>query len=578
MNLRGQILLGVLLISALPLILVMQITRTGMTRHFTELDTRRVEDQMRLTRSSLTTQSNNLDQALVSLGTTIAQDNRFRLAIQGDRPDLKAYLVDFAPRHMSLMNLDMLQIQDQQGKIISSGHFRHSFGDVDQALPHQLALVQGGQALVPSRSASGPFLALARFHQISLGGKKYDLIGGLRLDRSHLRDLSSDDDLDVIVAWTRGRISTSDLLSETIAAQTRPEEIPFLLRQNQAIVRQSHWPLIEDGQPGEALLIVTHSRNSLKKSLRAMNIRMGIILALALLASVILAVILANRISRPLHGLSERARTLDFNHLDVRFESTRKDEVGHLTRLLGEMTSRLRTGVNKLRAAEHRATLGEVARQVNHDIRNGITPLRNVMRHLTQVADDDPKNLEPVFQERRETLEEGLSYLENLASHYAKLSPGRDVRLIRLPEVVTQCLAGPSFNERVKLENRLPVNLPPVLADPVSLRRIFDNLLRNALESLPESGGTISVNAFLEEDPVLEEIRIQVEISDNGAGIPPENLDLIFNDFFTTRDEGTGLGLSNVRRLAADCGAHVRVKSEEGTGSIFILSFPVPNP
>jgi len=241
------------------------------------------------------------------------------------------------------------------------------------------------------------------------------------------------------------------------------------------------------------------------------------------------------------------------------------------------MTARLRESVGRLRSAEHRATLGEVARQVNHDIRNGLTPLRNVLRHLGQVAEDEPEQLGTVFSERRETLEEGLTYLEDLATHYARLSPGRSTQPCNLAEVVAAALAGPQVAAGVSLENKVGTNLPAVQADPVSLRRIFDNLIRNALESLPDGKGKVAVNAFVEEDPLLEEMRTVVEVADTGVGIATENLDQIFNDFFTTRDSGTGLGLSNVRRLAADCGATVRVQSEVGHGSTFTLSFPLPH-
>ncbi len=577
MKLRGQILLGVLLITVIPLILVMLITRSGVTSRFTELDTQRVEDQMRLTRLDLAAKGSDLKNMLASLGTNITADNRFRLALLDQSDDLKSYLVDFAPRHMSLMNIDFLQIQKGDGEVISSGHFRHSIGQVDKALPRILSLVQGGQALIPARSAEESFLALARTSNINVGGQTIHVTGGIRLDSSHLRDLSRDDDLDVIVAWDGGLISTSKDLTSALENARNPEEIPFLLHRRQAIVRSSGWPLILDGKPESASIIVTHSQTSLHKALLAMDIRLAIIFALAVAASIFLAIILANRISRPLRELSSRAQDLDFDRLDIRFESNRKDEVGHLSRLLAEMTGRLRSGVLKLRDAEHRATLGEVARQVNHDIRNGITPLRNVMRHMAQVADEEPQNLSTVFQERRGTLEDGLTYLEDLAAHYARLSPDRQARLVKLDTLVTKILHGPSMGDRVKLENRLPVNLPPVEADPVSLRRIFDNLLRNAVESLPDGGGTVAVSAFVEEDPVLEEMRIQVEVSDTGVGIPAENLDKIFNDFFTTREGGTGLGLSNVRRLAADCGARISVKSEPGVGSTFILSFPIPN-
>jgi signal transduction histidine kinase len=308
-----------------------------------------------------------------------------------------------------------------------------------------------------------------------------------------------------------------------------------------------------------------------------MNLRMGAVLLLAIAVSVLLAVFLAGRVSRPLRQLAERTGDLDLDSLDVDFSSSRKDEVGALSRLLGEMTGRLREGVKRLRAAEHRATLGEMARQVNHDIRNGITPLRNVLRHLSEVADESPDRLNEVFRERRETLEGGLVYLEDLATHYARLSPGRSPQNCRLYEVIAEALVDPSFSPAAKLVNTVPANLPPIQADPVSLRRILDNLVRNALESLPDGRGTVTVDAAVGEDPNLEETRILVSVSDSGEGIPPENLETIFTDFFTTREGGTGLGLSNVRRLAADCGANIRVTSEPGHGTTFTLSFPLPD-
>ena len=577
MKLRGQILLGVLLITVIPLTLVMLITRNGVTKRFTDLDTQRVEDQMRLTRQDLSAKGVALKTGLNSLGENIASDNRFRLALLGQSEDLKSYLVDFAPRHMSLMNIDFLLIQSADGRVLSSGHFRHSIGQVDSALPRLLSLVEGGQALIPARSAEDSFLALARTSSIHISGKTINITGGIRLDSSHLRDLSRDDDLDVVVAWNGGLLSTSEELIIELESARRPEEIPFLLRRRQAIVRISEWPLILSGKPESASLIVTHSQASLHKTLLAMDIRLGLILALAMAASIFLAIVLANRISRPLRELSSQAQDLDLDSLDGNFESKRRDEVGHLSRLLGEMTGRLRSGVLKLQDAEHRATLGEVARQVNHDIRNGITPLRNVLRHMAQVADTEPQELSTVFHERRGTLEDGLSYLEDLAAHYARLSPDRQARLIKLDDLVTKIIHGSSLGPDVNLQNRMPANLPPVEADPVSLRRIFGNLLRNAVESLPDGKGTVAISAFVEEDPVIEEMRIQVEVADTGGGIPAENLDLIFNDFFTTRNAGTGLGLSNVRRLAADCGARISVKSEQGVGSTFILSFPIPN-
>jgi len=251
----------------------------------------------------------------------------------------------------------------------------------------------------------------------------------------------------------------------------------------------------------------------------------------------------------------------------VEFRSDRNDEVGRLTRLLGEMTVRLRHGVARLRSAEQKATMGEMARQVNHDIRNGITPLRNVLQHLSQVSEQQPDQLPAVYRERRETLENGLVYLEDLATHYAKLSPGRAAEPCHLDGIIAAVLADPGTGHQARLVNAVPANLPPIMADPISLRRIFDNLVRNALESLPEGKGTVTN---------LGETRILVSVSDTGEGIAPTNLEAVFTDFFTTRKHGTGLGLSNVRRLIGDCGGNIRVQSELGRGTTFTLSFPPP--
>ena len=123
----------------------------------------------------------------------------------------------------------------------------------------------------------------------------------------------------------------------------------------------------------------------------------------------------------------------------------------------------------------------------------------------------------------------------------------------------------------------LPAELPPVLADPTGLRRIFENLVRNATEAMPD-GGRLEVRAALGSGNELDEAEVVVTVADSGVGIDPENLDRIFNDFFTTKDEGTGLGLSNVRRLVGDYGGRIAVTSPPGHGTTFTVTFPAAAP
>ncbi len=576
MNLRGQILIGTILMAVLPLALAIQVIGTVIEDRFTELDTGRVANQLALVREDLDRQSTSVATLLDALAETITGDNSFRLAASGARPDLATYLRDFAPRQMSLMNLDLLQIQTSEGEVLSSGHFPHAHGQIEPRLPALLNRAPGGQALINARTPQHSFLALGRSRPVTVGGRTFHLVGGKLMDAERLRSLDRDGDLTLAVVWPDGFLATGEQLAQRLEKGRDVLEVEYRLRRDGIIVQSEHLPLIWDGKLDNARLLVTHDRAGLHQLLRQMNLRLGLVLLVAAGLAILLATILAARISKPLRDLAARTENLDLGRLDEEFASSRKDEVGRLTNLLGEMTVRLKNGVARLRSAEQKATMGEMARQVNHDIRNGITPLRNVLRHLTEVSETEPNQLPTVYGERRETLEGGLAYLEELATHYAKLSGGRAPERCHLDEIVAAVLADPGTGHEARLVNAVPSSLPVIMADPISLRRIFDNLVRNALESLPAGQGTVTVDATVDEDPNLGELRILVSVSDTGEGIAPENLDAIFTDFFTTREQGTGLGLSNVRRLIGDCGGTIRVQSEPGLGTTFTLSFPPP--
>src|SRR6266851_5760185 len=100
------------------------------------------------------------------------------------------------------------------------------------------------------------------------------------------------------------------------------------------------------------------------------------------------------------------------DRLDVAFDSDRPDEIGALSRLLGAMTERLRAGAARLREAERRLAMGDLARQVNHDVKNGLIPIRNVFRHFAQAAGEGPDQLAAAFRDRQATVESSVAYLE----------------------------------------------------------------------------------------------------------------------------------------------------------------------
>jgi signal transduction histidine kinase len=291
---------------------------------------------------------------------------------------------------------------------------------------------------------------------------------------------------------------------------------------------------------------------------------------LTLLLAAILAVTLSGRVSRPLAELAEKTSRLDLDRLDQDFSSDRQDEIGALSNLLAEMTERLRASMTRLRDAERRAVTGDLARQINHDVKNGLAPIRHVLRHLTETAVRSPQDLVDVFRERQGTLESSVNYLDGLARNYARLVPALDRGTTAIPELLEE-IARAMRRDGVDFEVRASPGLPPARAEGVVLRRILENLANNAVDALEGKPGRVTLGSERGNGP---EPRIRLTVTDTGKGMTGAELERAFDDFHTTKPGGTGLGLSVVRRLVGDLGGSLRVETSPGQGSTFIVELP----
>jgi signal transduction histidine kinase len=237
------------------------------------------------------------------------------------------------------------------------------------------------------------------------------------------------------------------------------------------------------------------------------------------------------------------------------------------------MTERLRNSSARLREAERRAAVGDLARQINHDIKNGLGPIRNVLRHFSQVARQDPALLPAVFEERKGTLDSSVEYLETLARNYARLSPTTERTPCDVNRTVEEVLRN-TVADGTTLHTSLSPQLPKALGDTLMLRRILENLVGNALDSLEgRSGGAVTITT----EPAGgdgQPLWVRISVADTGSGMTRKELDSAFDDFYTTKKDGTGLGLSIVRRLILDLSGTLRVETEPGTGTRFVVELP----
>ncbi len=573
MTFRARLRLAAVLIVLAPVIGFALIVRQEMGRRLTAQYQRRVESQIAIIEGDLRAVGEDIGRTLSALSDALRDDNRFRQAAVDGAVAERPYLLDYAARAMRLTGLGMLQIHDANGRIISSGHFRMEYDRLEPELPRQLAQARGQLALVSARTPESPFLALARVDSVQMGGRRFYLVGGVSAERRFLAGLERESELTVALVYPGGEVTS---VRTTPAAELASLEATARPDSGEAAV--TSWldlPYVdaERGRIEPARIRVTHSLDELRALRRNIDLWLLFAVAATLVVAILLANWLATRISRPLEDLARKTSRIDLDRLDIDFGSRRRDEIGALSRLLGAMTERLRASASRIKDAERRATLGELARQVNHDIKNGLMPIRNVFRHLTQVAKEQPEQLAGVLEERRTTIDAGIGYLETLASNYARLSPKLDRQPCDVNDVVRQVVAALALPNAAKLKIELSPARCVVMGDAVVLRRIVENLVDNAVESLTNASGTVSVTTRLEAAADgLPLVRLAV--ADSGRGMSEEEQGRAFDDFYTTKEHGTGLGLSIVRRLVTDLGGSIRLESAPGKGSRFTVELP----
>ena len=561
MSFRARLFLALVLAALLPLSALAFGVRREMTRRLTAENARRGDAAVAALRDDLARESAAVAARLATLVAGLGRDNGLRLAlVQGDAGARRG-LLDLAGGSMRSSGLTMLQIQDSAGRILSSGHFRNAYDRVEPVLPRALVAAGPGPVLVRARTADTTLLVLARLDSLRVAGARYTAIGGTAIEPRLRGSLARDPDLSLrLVEPGTAPAGEAAMQAEGRASPVATLSLPFADERGAA-------------QSDTARLVVTRSPGTLAALRRSIDRWfLG-----ALAATVGLAILgawwLSTRVSRPLTELAARTAAIDFDRLDQSFPSDRADEIGALAATLGAMTERLRLGAARLREAERRLATGDLARQVNHDIKNGLVPIRNVLRHLSEVARDDPAALPRIFEERRGTLESSLVYLDTLARNYARLSPATQPAACDVNAVVAEIVRGTDA-ARATLRAAPDPALPVVSADPLVLRRILENLVGNAVDSLAgRRDGVVTVGT--EAVGAAGSAQVRVTVTDTGPGMSRAELERAFDDFHTTKAGGTGLGLSIVRRLVLDLGGALRIETAPGAGTRAIVELPV---
>lgn len=296
----------------------------------------------------------------------------------------------------------------------------------------------------------------------------------------------------------------------------------------------------------------------------------------AALAGALLSFALSLAVGRALAGPIGRLRLaaagVGTGNLRVRLPERRADEFGQLYRSFNHMIQRLREArAQEVRTARVLAW-GEMARQVAHEIKNPLTPIKLSVQHVRRAYRDRRPDFDDILDSNVDQILAEIDRLSDIALVFARygapLEAAGPLETVRLGPLVNDVLrlyasgeAGATFRAE------LPPDLPPLRTRPNELKEVLINLLENAREAL-EDGGVVTVGAE------AGSAHVTVEVRDDGVGIPPSLMPRIFEPRFSSRTSGTGLGLAIVRRLVEGWGG--RVEAESQPGGPTVLRFTVP--
>ena len=289
----------------------------------------------------------------------------------------------------------------------------------------------------------------------------------------------------------------------------------------------------------------------------------------------VLAVSISSHYVRPVEKLAHAAEKVAAGDLSQELPVTGKDEVGRLTRSFNEMIAKLRQNrelEEKVRETQYLSQLGRLSSGVAHEIRNPLNFIALAIDHLDSLSKGGTPEIEREKAQIVLRIKEEIQRLNELVTNFITYGrpPAPERAEVRMPEIVDSVLR--MAENRMRTQgircSREYREGPPVQADPDMIRRAVVNLVGNAIDAMP-GGGELRVSAG-----PRDEGGYSLAIEDSGTGIPEENLDKIFEPYFTTKPSGLGLGLVLTRKIVEAHGGEIVVDSQPGKGTRIHVLLP----
>lgn len=295
--------------------------------------------------------------------------------------------------------------------------------------------------------------------------------------------------------------------------------------------------------------------------------------ALVFVAIGFFAVFVANRITSPLTLIQKLLRETKIGNINEPIKWKRNDEIGNLISEYNTMIEALEENAQKLARSERETAWREMAKQVAHEIKNPLTPLKLGVQLLEKSWKEKDPNFHIKFDRFTKSFIEQIESLTHIASEFSNFATMPETKLesIDIGEIIGQSIILFSQSDQITISFENKCNaLVRVKGDKDQLLRCFNNLIKNAIEAKSDKRKcVIQILMYLKRESVYIEIR------DNGVGISEDRRKQIFTPNFTTKSSGTGLGLAFVNQAIENMDGNIRFETKKDSGTVFYITIPI---
>lgn len=290
-----------------------------------------------------------------------------------------------------------------------------------------------------------------------------------------------------------------------------------------------------------------------------------------LIAAAFLAVILSRSITNSLTLISDNIKDVQLGKANRKITWKNEDEIGLLVKQYNKMLDELEKSAGLLARSEREGAWREMAKQVAHEIKNPLTPMKLSIQHLQRALKDNIPDVKELTEKISQRLIEQIENLSNIAtafSDFAKMPQGNFIHLDIIP-ILSSTVELFQESEQIEIKFQYPENICLVNGDKEQLMRVFTNIIKNAIQAIPENQEGI-IDILLEDN----QTNFLISIKDNGVGIAEEKRNHIFEPNFTTKSSGSGLGLAISKNIIERMSGKIWFESTLNSFTTFYIEIP----